>query len=96
MRLLTSHGEQIVVTYYEELRSQILAGRIRGVRRGLAILLQTGMAAWMEAASSCPPRAAPTWPSATSRDTRLPDARCPALLDILTNLVLNRFMEVQA
>jgi len=96
VRLLTSHGEQIVVTYYEALRSQILAGRIRGVRRGLAILLQTGMAAWMEAVSSCPPRAAPTWPSATSRDTRLPDERCPALLDILTNLVLNRFMEVQA
>lgn len=85
-----------MVTHYEELRSQILAGRIRAIRRGLAILLQMGMAAWMEAVSSCPPRAAPARPDARIRDTQLPDEQYPALLDILSNLVLNRFMEVQA
>jgi hypothetical protein len=55
------------------------------------------MAAWMDAASSCPPVAGPaTRPGATSSETRLPDERCPALVDILTNLALSRFMEVHA
>lgn len=74
-----------------------MAGRIRGVRHGLAILLQRGMAAWMDAASSCAPIAGPaTRPGPTSSETRLPDERCPALVDILANLVLTRFLEVHA
>ena len=74
-----------------------MAGRIRGVRHGLAILLKRGMAAWMEAASSCPPLAgSATRSGATSSETRLPDERCPALVDILANLALTRFMEVHA
>jgi hypothetical protein len=55
------------------------------------------MAAWMEAASSCPPLAgSATRSGATSSETRLPDERCPALVDILANLVLTRFLEVHA
>lgn len=74
-----------------------MAGRIRGVRRGLTILLQTGMATWMETASSCPPLAAPVRRrGTTSSETRLPDERCPALIDILATLALNRIMEVHA
>jgi hypothetical protein len=74
-----------------------VAGRTRGVRHGLAIFLQMGMAAWMEVASSCSPLAGPaTRPSATSSETRLPDEGCPALVDILANLVLTRFMEIHA
>jgi hypothetical protein len=74
-----------------------VAGRIRGVRHGLAIFLHRGMAAWMEAASSCPPLAGTaTRPRATSSETRVPDERCPALVDILANLALSRFMEVHA
>jgi hypothetical protein len=86
-----------VVQRYEELRKRVVTGRIRGVRRGLAILLHRGMSAWMEAASSYSPCATPVTRSGlTSRDTRLPDERCPALVDILTNLALNRIMEVHA
>jgi hypothetical protein len=97
VQLLTPHGEPVAVAYYEELRERVLAGRIRGVRHGLAILLHGGMAAWMDAALSCPPLAGPaTRPGATSSETRLPDERCPALVDILTNLALSRFMEVHA
>ena len=97
MPLLTTHGEPVGVAHYEELRSRVVAGRIRGVRHGLAILLQRGMAAWMDATSSCSAFASPaTRPGATSSETRLPDERCPALVDILANLALTRFMEVHA
>ena len=97
MPLPTTHGESVGVAHYEELRSRVVAGRIRGVRHGLAILLQRGMAAWMDAASPCPVFASPaTRPGATSSETRLPDERCPALVDILANLALTRFMEVHA
>jgi hypothetical protein len=55
------------------------------------------MAAWMDAASPCPVFASPaSRPGATSSETRLPDERCPALVDILANLALTRFMEVHA
>jgi len=88
-----SNGEQ--VSHYEELRSRVVAGGIRGVRHGLVILMQMGMAAWMEAILSCPPVAGPTrHTSATSRQTRLPDERCPALVDLLANLALTRFTEI--
>ena len=89
-----THGEPVGVAHYEELRSRVVAGRIRGVRHGLAILLQRGMAAWMaECARPSRPRRGP---GATSSETRLPDERCPALVDILANLALTRFMEVHA
>lgn len=97
VRCFTTHSEPIVVAHYEELRSRVVTGRIRGVRRGLAILLHRGMSAWIEAASSCPPQADPvTRPGVTNRDTRLPDERCPVLIDILANLALNRIMEAHA
>ncbi len=74
-----------------------MTGRIRGVRRGLTILLQMGMAMWMETVSSCPPYLEPvTRPSAASIETRLPDERCPALVDILANLALKRLKEIHA
>ena len=97
LRRLTTHSEQVVVAHYEELRGRVVTGQIRGVRRGLVILLHRGMSAWVEAASSCPPCAAPvTRPDVSRRDTRLPDERCPALVDILANLALNRITEVHA
>ena len=86
-----------MVAHYEELRSRVVAGRIRGVRRGLANLLQMGMAAWMETVSSCPSLVgSATRPDARSSETRLPDDRCPAVVDILANLALNLFMEARA
>ena len=86
-----------MVAHYEDLRSRVVAGRIRGVRRGLANLLQMGMATWMETVSSCPSLVGPvTRPDATSSETRLPDDRWPALVDILANLALNLFTEAHA
>ena len=87
----------MLVAHYEELRSRVVAGRIRGVRRGLAILLQMGMVTWMETVSSCPPLVEPaTRPGAASSERRLPEDRCPDLVDLLANLALNRLMEVHA
>ena len=98
MELSSTNGEQPVVAQYEELRSRVVAGRIRGVRRGLANLLQMGMATWMETVSSCPSLVGPvTRPGPTlGSETRLPDDRCPALVDILANLALNLFTEAHA
>lgn len=94
-KLPLTNGEQPVVAHYEELRSRVVAGQFRGVRRGLANLQQMGMATWMETVSSCPPLPV-TRSGVTISETRLPDERCPALIDILANLALNRFMEVHA
>lgn len=76
----------------------MVVGRVHGIRRGLAILLQRGMAAWMDAVSTVPsPVAAPSiQPTASRYETRLPDAHSAALIDILANLTLNRFLEAHA
>jgi len=95
-RSSTDAGE-VLVARYEELRSQVVAGRVRGVRRGLAILLQMGLVTWMDTVSSCPPLVDPvTRPAPASSERRLPDDRCSVLVDLLANLALNRLMEVHA
>jgi hypothetical protein len=88
---------QALVAHYEELRRCVVAGRIRFVRHGLAVLLQSGMVAWMEACSACLPSMDPVARSSASTcETRLPDERHPALVDLLANLALNRLVEVHA
>ena len=97
MDITSTNHERIVIAHYDEMRNCVVAGRVRDVRRGLTILLQMGMAMWMETLASCPPCADPVTRSrATSIETRLPDERSPALVDILANLALNRIMEVHA
>jgi hypothetical protein len=74
-----------------------VAGRIQSVRRGLSIFLQRGMAAWLEAASSCPPPEVPEpQRGIANRNARLPDEGCSALIDILANLALGQLTEVHA
>jgi hypothetical protein len=95
--LLAAHGEPAVVVDYEALRDQVVAGRIQSVRRGLSIFLQRGMAAWLEAASSCPPPEVPEpQRGIANRNARLPDEGCSALIDILANLALGQLTEVHA
>ncbi len=97
MRWITAHSEPAVVIDYEALRDQVVAGRIQSVRRGLSIFLQRGMAAWLEAASSCPPSEVPVSRlRVADRNARLPDEGCSALIDILANLALGRLTEVYA
>jgi hypothetical protein len=91
------YDAQALVAHYEELRRCVIAGQIRFVRHGLAVLLQNGMAAWMEACSACLPGRDPATRSrASTCQTRLSDERHPALVDLLANLALNRLVEVHA
>ena len=91
------YDAQALVVQYEELRRCVVAGNTRFVRHGLAVLLQSGMAAWMGACSTCLPGIDPvTRSSASTCETRLSDKRHPALVDLLANLALNRLVEVRA
>ncbi len=98
MRQHSIHDKQAVGAHYEELRSGVVVGRVQGIRRGLAILVQRGMAAWMDTVSWVPSLdAAPSpQPTVARCETRLPDAHSAAPIDILANLTLNRFLEVHA
>jgi hypothetical protein len=92
-----THDAKALVARYEELRRCVVAGNTRFVRHGLAVLLQSGMVAWMEACSACLPGIDPVTRSSTfTCEKRLSDERHPALVDLLANLALNRFLEVHA
>ena len=81
---------------YEQLREQVLADDnfIATDRRGLAVLIREGMAAWMRAWSACMQNTAPeTLPR--------PDTPPPCPLDvrtqlagILTGMILNQQLEI--
>ena len=91
---MTSQSSQLetdkksLVTSYEQLRTRVLSGRIQGVRNGLAIILQKGMAAWMEVCASC--RQTATKKRAASREDALPDEQYGAVVDLITNMALNQ------
>ena len=92
-----TYDAQALVARYEELRRCVEAGNTRFVRHGLAVLLQSGMLAWMEACSACLPGIDPvTRSSGSTCESRLSDERHPALVDLLANLALNRLVEVHA
>ena len=97
MQSPVTYDSQALVAHYEELRRCVVAGNTRFVRHGLAVLLQSGMVAWMEACSACLLGIDPAIRSSASTcETRLSDERHPALVDLLANLALNRLMEVHA
>ena len=82
-----------VVDDYEQLRSHVVVGQVSGVRRGLAILLQKGMAGWMDVCSSCRAVAVPTGLRPSSDEKRLADEHSAELVDLLANMALNQLME---
>ena len=81
------------VAHYEHLRRHAVSGRISGIRHGLAVMLQKGMAAWMEQLASVQTLAETEPPDRTSAEQRLPDGRCDELVDLLANLAMARLME---
>ena len=97
MQSPATYDAQALSARYEELRRCVVAGNTRFVRHGLAVLLQSGMVAWMEACSACLPSLDPVTRSSVSTcETRLSDERHPALVGLLANLALNRLVEVRA
>jgi hypothetical protein len=82
-----------VVADYERLRSHAVAGCISGVRQGLAVMVQRGMAAWLEQRwqfGSLPEAKSST---RLGDEQRLPGEQCDELIDLLTNLALTRLKE---
>jgi hypothetical protein len=84
------------VAHYEHLRRHAVSGRISGIRHGLAVMLQKGMAAWMEQLSLVQTLAERKPSDRTGAEQILPDGQCDELVDLLTNLALARLTEVNA
>ena len=83
-----------LVDHYEHLRSRVVAGHFSGPRHGLALLVQKGMATWMEECVWCCPAlevSAP--PSSTSTDQAIPDEGRAELVDLLASM-MSRLTEV--
>lgn len=81
-----------LVDHYERLRTRVLSGRIREVRDGLAVMLQKGMAAWMQLCSPC--REIDRKKHLYSIEKALPDEQYGALIDLFTNMAMNQMKEV--
>jgi len=78
---------------YERLRRHVVVGRVSGVRHGLAVLLQKGMAGWMEVCSCCRAIAERTSLPSSSCGDRLPAEDSAELVDLLANMALNHLTE---
>jgi hypothetical protein len=91
---LPEADKQSLIARYEQLRKRVLSGRIQEMRDGLAVLLQKGMAAWMEVCLAC--RQTITKKCLTPIDDALPNEQYGALIDLFVNMALNRIEEVLA
>ena len=79
---------------YEELRPiasrQVMSGRL-----GLGVVLQEGLAAWLEQWSQLPvPTPLPS--AATATAVALPEAACPQIVHVLSAMALGHLGEVSA
>jgi hypothetical protein len=81
------------VDKYEKLRAKVLSGRIHTARDGLVVILQKGLAAWLEVCGSCRETTSTTKQSA-SIEQMLPDEEHGALIGLFTNMALNQIQEV--
>ena len=89
----TDGGDDVAQVHYEQLRGCAIAGRTWGVRHGLAVLLQQGMAAWMELCSLPRPPSAPARASVAGVEPISCAERFNAVVDILTHMTLSHLME---
>lgn len=83
------------IARYEELRRHAVERRILASRFGLAVLLQQGLAAWVEQWSKIP---APTPTSSTemSKSLPLPDNTSADVIHVLTAMAISHMQEVYA
>ncbi len=83
------------VAHYEELRLHAAERQTLAVRLGLAVLLQQGLAAWVEQWSKMP---APMPPSCaeTVRPAPMRDDTSSEVINVLAAMVLSHLLEVRA
>jgi hypothetical protein len=80
---------------YEELRRHAVERRILAGRLGLAVLLQQGLAAWVEEWTKMPgPTPAPS--AERSRPSPLPDDSSADVIHVLAAMALSHMQEVRA
>jgi hypothetical protein len=77
----------VVTTRYEEVRRQVMEQQTFGCRLGLAVLLHSGVAAWIDAWRSCttPPASPPQSPPTKSELSNEVDAE---VVHVLANMAL--------
>ena len=90
--------ESSLLSHYERLRSHVLSGCVAGVRTGLGVMLHKGMAAWMEACSSCgkPSDRPAALPHCTKVERIMPDEQFAEFVELFTGMALNRLKGVYA
>ena len=83
------------IARYEELRRHVVEQQSLAGRLGLVILLQQGLAAWVEQWSKMPtPTPAPS--SEISRPSLLPDDTSADVINVLAAMALGHMQEVHA
>ena len=83
------------VARYEELRRQAVERKILAARFGLAVLLQEGLAAWVEKWSKMPaPQPGPS--SEILRPAPLPDDTSAEVIHVLATMALGHLQEARA
>ena len=93
---MADEGGHAACVHYEQLRSCAAHGRTWGVRHGLAVLMQQGMAAWIEAFLRTCPVPLPARPAPASSQQPLAVEHLEAVVNILTNMALSRIVEIPA
>ena len=81
------------IARYEELRRHVVEQQSLAGRLGLAVLLQHGLAAWVEQWSKMP---TPTPPVEISRPSLLPDDNNTDVINVLAAMALSHMQEVSA
>jgi hypothetical protein len=80
-----------IVTHYEALRQHAVACQTLAVRLGLAVLLQQGLAAWVEQWSKMPPSGV-----GAVRPAPLRDDTSTEVINLLAAMVLSHVQAVPA
>ena len=88
----TAFNENLVPEY-ENLRTCAMTGRVGMVRRGLTVLLQSGLASWMSVCRETP-RSSPVRPRVPdSRLREIPGEQWPKIITLLADVAMQRFAE---
>ena len=87
-----STGDELV-NRYEKLRHQVLDRSAIDRGPGLALLIQRGMKAWMDASSICPDPSSSTTLRLSDREEVLVFEQRHQIVLVLVSMVLNRHIE---
>lgn len=95
MSATPQQNESAHVARYEELRRNVVEQQVLAGRLGLAVLLQQGLAAWVEQWAKIP-RPTPTLSTELSRSSPLSDDTNAAVIHVLATMALGHMQEVRA